>query len=172
MHKIRKLVTIGKIKTHTPVFFFSGGCVLLLKSPLGFSALGSGWIKYVNQQGVKTLAMTALCEITIYDVCQTWAGRRVLYTAQHINHFFDPTSYRIPWQWLLLICEPMCVKSLRPRGDSPLWRAGKYLQMCVSTWVHRAALQNTHKPLCWWPVSTWFSVCGSIRRLQVLLFTR
>ena len=67
------------------------------KSLLGFTASCSGWIKYVNQLGGKTLAMTALREITLRDVCQTWEGRRTLYTAQHINHFFDPTSYRIPW---------------------------------------------------------------------------
>lgn len=115
-------------KSNTTQFFFSPvGCVLMLKSLFGFSALCSGRIKYVNQQGGKTLAMTALREIPIHDVCQMWEGRRILYTAQHINHFFDPTSYRIPWQWLLLICEPMCVKSLRPWRDSPLWRTGKYL---------------------------------------------
>lgn len=54
---------------------------MLLKFPLGFSALGSGWIKYVNHQEEKTLAMMELCEITIYVVCQMWAGRRTLYTA-------------------------------------------------------------------------------------------
>lgn len=112
---------------HSFFFFFPVGCIRLRKSLLGCGASGSSWIKYVNQRWGKTLAMTALREIPIYDVCQPWEGRRILYTAQHINHFFDPTSYRIPRQWLLLVCEPMCVESLWPWGDSPLWRAGKYL---------------------------------------------
>lgn len=111
--------------TKTPHSLFL--CVPFLKSLLGFSASGAGWIEFVNRQGGKTLATTALREIATRDVCQTWEVRRILYIAPHINHFFDPTSYRIPWQWMLLICEPMRVKSLRPWGDSPLWRAGKYL---------------------------------------------
>lgn len=73
------------------------GCVLSQKSLLGFSALGSGWIKYVNQQGGKTLAMTALRVITIHDECQTWGGGRILYTwrSTSITSLIPPlTGYR------------------------------------------------------------------------------
>ena len=43
--QIHKLVTIAN-----HIYNSSVGCLLLLKSLLGFSALGSGWIYYVNER--------------------------------------------------------------------------------------------------------------------------
>lgn len=77
------MVTGGEKKNKNNSFnseatFLSVGSATPLKSPLGFSAAGRGWIKYVSEQegGKKWLAMTALCEITICVVCQEWEGRR------------------------------------------------------------------------------------------------
>lgn len=41
--------------------------VLFLKSLFGFSDLYADWLNYVNQQGLKILAMIYLHEITIHD---------------------------------------------------------------------------------------------------------
>lgn len=66
----------------------------------------------------------------------------------------------------------MYVKSLQTWGHSPLWRAGKHLQMCVSTRARRPPLSDAHKPLRRRPVSTRLNLRGSIGRVQVSLLSR
>lgn len=113
---IDKLVTTGKKKeVHTNHILFSRLCNAA-EIPLGFSAWGSDWIKYVNHRDGKTLAIMAYCEISIYVVCQMWAGRRILYTA-HQSHLWshllqDTVAMTAPHLWTNVCQIPATLRAL------------------------------------------------------------
>lgn len=156
----------------------------MLKSHLCVTDICTECVKYVNKQTRKNTGNDSRVWNHISCLADIGGQTNTLFTVQYINHGFDPSTYWIPWQWLPLNCEPMCVKShsdsptplLPPWGNSPAWRAGKYLNVCVN--MGRLGLTAKH---LWTTVliahvnmdqCVCVSVCGSFKRVQVWLFAR